>query len=311
MARAARTGVRLYDATRVAGALTAAGWLAAARRAFVAAEPGTAIAPLAIALSGGSAHIKAGIAPGRPALLCAKLNVNLPGNPRRGLPTIQGLVLAFDAARGTPLALLDSGALTAWRTAAATLLAWRTLRRGPPRSVAIVGCGVQGDAHARLLRALWPRVALHAYDNDALRTLALPRVVRAPSAAAAVRDAGLVVCATTSREPWLDSHMLRAGALVAAVGADHAGKRELCDGFATFVVDRRAQAATMGEWRHATTGRAGAPELGEIVRGERRAPRDGIVVFDSTGFGLQDAFAVAAILRRPARGIAHFAFASH
>ncbi|HET7843651.1 MAG TPA: hypothetical protein VFL14_05845 [Xanthomonadales bacterium] len=304
--------VLLFDATHVARTLSARGWIDAARRAFVAAEPATAVPPLAIPLPGGSAHVKAGFAPGRPPLLCAKLNLNLPGNPRRGLPTIQGLVLACDAARGTPLALLDSGALTAWRTAAASVLAWRTLRPRAPRTAAIVGCGVQGDAHARLLRAIWPRIALSAYDVDARRSLALPRVRRAASAADAVRDADVVVCATTSREPWLDPAMLRDDAFVAAVGADHAGKRELVDAFAAghaFVVDRRAQAAAMGEWRHAPSGRPPPPELGELLRGERRAPRARMVVFDSTGFGLQDAHAVAAILRRPARGVPRFAFA--
>jgi ornithine cyclodeaminase len=305
-------GALLYDGTHVAAALPPRGWIAAARRAFLAAEPANAVPPLAIPLAGGSAHVKAGVAPGRPPVLCVKLNVNLPGNPRRGLPTIQGLVLACDAARGTPLALLDSSAVTAWRTAAASVLAWRTLRRGAPRLVAIVGCGVQGDAHARLLRALWPRTGLHAFDVDAHRSLALPRVMRAASAADAVAGADFVVCATTSREPWLDAGMLRAGALVAAVGADHAGKRELRDAVtasAAFVVDRRAQVATMGEWRHAPATRRAPPELGELLRGERGTPTGRVTVFDSTGFGLQDAFAVAAILRRPARGVPRFAFA--
>jgi ornithine cyclodeaminase/alanine dehydrogenase-like protein (mu-crystallin family) len=136
-------------------------------------------------------------------------------------------------------------------------------------------------------------------------------VAHADSAVDAVRDADFIVCATTSREPWLGAGMLRGGALVAAVGADHSGKRELRDDLtasAAFVVDRRAQVATMGEWRHAPTTRRPPPELGELLRGERRAPVARTTVFDSTGFGLQDAFAVAAILRRPARGIARFSF---
>jgi ornithine cyclodeaminase/alanine dehydrogenase-like protein (mu-crystallin family) len=105
--------------------------------------------------------------------------------------------------------------------------------------------------------------------------------------------------------------MLANGALVAAVGADHAGKRELRDSVtrsAAFVVDRRSQAATMGEWRHAPASRSAPPELGQVLRGERRVPSARTTVFDSTGFGLQDAFAVAAILRRRARGVARFRF---
>ena len=50
-----------------------------------------------------------------------------PANPPRGLPTIQGLVTAYDARTGTPLFSLDARAVTARRTAAISLLALRSL----------------------------------------------------------------------------------------------------------------------------------------------------------------------------------------
>ena len=44
---------------------------------------------------------------------------SFPGNPKRGLPTVTGLVLLSDAGDGRMLALLDAAAVTALRTGAA------------------------------------------------------------------------------------------------------------------------------------------------------------------------------------------------
>ena len=75
-------------------------------------------------VSGGSIHVKAGLLPGSHAAFAAKVNVNLPDNwAVHRLPTIQGVVLLVDALNGRPLAIMESMALTAIRTAATTALA--------------------------------------------------------------------------------------------------------------------------------------------------------------------------------------------
>src|SRR5262249_38358311 len=58
----------------------------------------------------GGFHIKTAISADLDSrYFAAKVNANFPSNPARlGLPTIQGLVLLFDAANGRPLAILDS-----------------------------------------------------------------------------------------------------------------------------------------------------------------------------------------------------------
>src|SRR5229473_859542 len=62
----------------------------------------------------GSFHVKAGqLTVDRP-YFAAKLNANFPRNGElHGLPTIQGVVVLCDASRGTPLAIMDSIAITA------------------------------------------------------------------------------------------------------------------------------------------------------------------------------------------------------
>ncbi len=57
----------------------------------------------------------------------AKVNGNFSGNPRRGLPAIQGAVVLCDAANGRPLAIMDSIEITIQRTGAATAVAAKYL----------------------------------------------------------------------------------------------------------------------------------------------------------------------------------------
>lgn len=82
-------------------------------------------------------------------------------NPARGLPSIQGEVIVFEATSGRRLLLLDGPTVTARRTAAVTLLAIETLRARPPASALIIGAGMQATAHVEALlkhfnvRAFW------------------------------------------------------------------------------------------------------------------------------------------------------------
>ena len=102
--------------------------------------------------------------------------------------------------------------------------------------------------------------------------------------------------------------MVRAGAFVAAVGADNENKQEIDPyllAHATVVTDLTEQACAIGDLHHAIA--AGVmsrdavhAELGEILAGSKRGRTrvDEIIVFDSTGTGLQDVAAAVATYRR-------------
>ena len=64
-------------------------------------------------------------------------------------PAHQAAIVVFDAATGTPTALMDGDAITAARTAAGSRLATRLLAREDADVLAVLGTGVQGDAHLR------------------------------------------------------------------------------------------------------------------------------------------------------------------
>jgi ornithine cyclodeaminase/alanine dehydrogenase-like protein (mu-crystallin family) len=102
--------------------------------------------------------------------------------------------------------------------------------------------------------------------------------------------------------------MVRPGTFVAAVGADNEHKQEIDPQLmaqATVVTDLTEQACAIGDLHHAID--AGAlsradvhAELGEVVAGAKRgrSHEHEIIVFDSTGTGLQDVAAAAAVYRR-------------
>lgn len=84
----------------------------------------------------GSFHVKAARLDD---YFAAKLNANFPGNPARGLPTIQGVVVLSDARDGRLLALMDSMAITALRTAAATAVAHATVVTDLTSQASVIG----------------------------------------------------------------------------------------------------------------------------------------------------------------------------
>lgn len=294
----------LIDAAAVARHLSWPETITAVEQAFLAAD--APFGALPIHVEGGGFHVKAG-ALGR--YFAAKVNGNFPGNPARGLPTIRGLVLLCDATNGEPLAVMDSAELTRRRTAAATAVAARHLSLTKSTRLAVIGCGVQAGATVEALACVRELEDVALFDLDAARALALAAALGALARVATDRRdlarADIIVTCTTSRAPVLHRADVSPGAFVAAVGADHPEKREIAGDLmaaAAVVPDVLAQAVEFGDLHHALA--EGAlrredvrGELGAVIGG--RAPRrlsdEEIVIFDSTGMGLQDVAAAALV----------------
>jgi ornithine cyclodeaminase/alanine dehydrogenase-like protein (mu-crystallin family) len=280
---------------------------------------------------GGGFHVKAaGVKLGGRTYFAAKTNANFPGNRGRfGLPTIQGIVLLFDATNGEPLAAIDSIEITILRTGAATAAAAKRLARPGARVATVVGCGEQGRVQLDALALALPLEKGWAFDADpdrarafaAERSRALPFPVEpAPDLASAVRASEAVVTCTPSTAILISDADVSPGTFLAAVGADSPDKQELDPGIfirAKVVVDSIDQCASIGDLHHALA--AGAvtradvhAELAEVIAGSKpgRTSPSEITVFDSTGTAIEDVAAAAAVYRRAVaegRG-ARFAF---
>jgi ornithine cyclodeaminase/alanine dehydrogenase-like protein (mu-crystallin family) len=265
----------------------------------------------------GSFHVKAGFLTLDQPYFAAKLNANYPQNAsRHGLPTIQGAVILSDAGNGAPLAIMDSISITALRTAAATAVAAKYLARREIGSALICGCGGQAAAQLRALLCVREPRQILAYDQDAGKAAAFAvslaqelgiSIAPAPDLAEAVGRSEIVVTCTTSPRFFVTKEMVRSGTFIAAVGADNENKQEIDPRLmaqATVVTDLTEQACKIGDLHHAIAAGTMTPEnvhaeLGEVVSGGKRGRTSDaeIVVFDSTGTGLQDVAAAIAAYR--------------
>ena len=308
----------LFSRQDVAAFLPMPECIAAVEDAFRALGTGSAQMPGTLSIHGdaGNFHIKAGtLRRGDHNYFAAKTNGNFPGNPaHRSLPTIQGVVLLCDADDGRVLAVMDSIELTARRTAAATAVAAKYLAAKSASVVTIVGCGFQATTQLDALRQVLPVERVFAYDRDPQKAEAFAQENRAfakSNLRNAIVESDVVVTCTTSTEFLLFPEDVHAGMFIAGVGVDNESKKELAPELmrsASIVTDITEQCARIGDLHHAIE--AGAmteqdvrAQLSEVVAGIKRGREDEaeIVIFDSTGIGLQDVASAAAIYENAAR----------
>ena len=266
----------------------------------------------------GGFHIKAALLTLERAYFAAKTNANFPHNgARHGLPTIQGVVVLCDAVTGQPLAVMDSMAITALRTAAATAVAAKYLARSECRTALMCGCGAQAASQLRALLRVRNLERIQAYDQDTEKLRGFAAALRAETGIpitatadlpTAVAMSDVVITCTTARRWFIAREMVRPGAFVAGVGADNDDKQELDPALlasSKLVTDLTEQCAAIGDLHHAVI--AGVmsacdvhAQLGEVVAGLKRGreSEEEIIVFDSTGTALQDVAAAAAVYRR-------------
>ncbi|MCY4396277.1 MAG: ornithine cyclodeaminase family protein [Rhodospirillaceae bacterium] len=219
------------------------------------------------------------------------------GNAGTGVPTHQAVILLFDKANGAPLAILDGRLITEMRTAAGTAAIVRRLTSKEPKTVAILGNGVQARAHADALRSIRKIDELRLWARNPARGRPVAEDLGAVfrgDAAEAVQDADIVVCATSATEPVLKGAWVRQGALVASVGWNGADGRELDDAamaHTVLVESRDAARDQAGDVRG-----SGCPvfaEVGEVYAGTARVPEGATVIYDSVGIAIQDVAAAS------------------
>ena len=301
--------------------LTLPDCIAAVEQAFRLHGEGRTLGPgvLGVPATDGGFHIKAAglVGPDR-SYFAAKTNANFPRNPERfGLPTIQGTIVLADATNGVPLAIIESGSVTALRTGAATAVATKFLARRDARTATIVGCGVQGELQLAAIAAVLPLERAWVLDTDYKRAEGMAarasaslhlRVEAAKDLRAALRDSDVCVTCTPARGAFVMRADVTPGMFIAAVGADSQGKQELEPALVasvTLVVDVLEQCAEIGELQHALaaglmTRSQVQAELADVVIGRHpgRTHDDEITVFDSSGTALQDVAAAVSVYEK-------------
>ncbi len=244
---------------------------------------------------------------GAPALGIKMLGI-YPGNSKIGKDSHQGVVVLLDPATGETEAIVNATAITSVRTAAVSALATDVLARPDATELAVIGTGFQAEWHVRAIAQVRPLSAVRLVGRDETRGRAAAERLSAeigvpvafdPDPERALRNALIVVTATTSSVPVLEHGWLAPGAHVNAVGACLPRDRELDTATVAnsrFIVDRRESAlAESGDYLFAADETGFGPEriaaeLGEVLGGTAvgRESDDQLTVFESLGLAVED-----------------------
>ncbi len=245
--------------------------------------------------------------PDTPAL-GTKLVTVYSNNPAVGLPSHLATIVLLDPHTGALLALLDGRYITEARTAAVSAVATRLLAIPDASTLAIIGSGVQARSHLEALACVRPIREVRVWSRSIerlerfitdMRERTSVNLIPATSAESAVRDAHILVLATSSRSPVVESDWVGDGTHICAVGACRPDQREmpglLVSRTRLFVDSREGALAESGDIvlgiqdglfdaRHIRG------ELGELAAGrvDGRSSVHDITLFKSLGMAVED-----------------------
>jgi ornithine cyclodeaminase/alanine dehydrogenase-like protein (mu-crystallin family) len=160
-------------------------------------------------------------------LFGAKVLSVYPSNFAHGLASHRGGILLFEKEHGRPVALIDGGEATAWRTAAASAVATNALARREASTLTFLGYGEQAQRHVETISAVRPIRKIHVWGRDIEKARRFADTQRNAGFDArafsdpqeAVAEADIVCTVTSAVKPVLHGAWLRPGTHVNAVGA--------------------------------------------------------------------------------------------
>jgi ornithine cyclodeaminase/alanine dehydrogenase-like protein (mu-crystallin family) len=230
-----------------------------------------------------------GVMPASGESMGIKMVTFYPGNTE--LPTHMAVIALFDPKTGAPLALMDGRYITEMRTAAVSAVATDALSARDAKVLTLLVAGVQAQAHLEVLRHVrqFEEVRVWNHHPEKAKRFAEEHGIKALELEAAVRDADVVVTATSAREPILKGEWLKAGAQVNAVGASRPDWRELDDAVMRNVVIVDSYEGGRKESGDVIlSGATPFAELGEILNGTKRVEPGATTVFKSLGMAVED-----------------------
>jgi ornithine cyclodeaminase len=157
-----------------------------------------------------------------------------------GLSSHVGLYVLYESAHGRPVAIMEASALTAIRTAAASVVATLALARPDSRTLAVLGTGEEARSHIDAFQTVHPfeRVIVWGRNPDAARECAeyalgagCAHVEVAATVVAAAADADVICTVTGSPTAILQGRDVRKGTHLCLVGASIPSSREVDDDF--------------------------------------------------------------------------------
>jgi alanine dehydrogenase len=233
------------------------------------------------------------------------------GNLAVDLPNHLALINLFDPDTGATSCVMDGTYITGIRTAASAVLSARLLSRPGSRVATVIGAGVQGREHLRLLPLIRELDHINVCSlrfEDAQKLAAHSDIARpASDVQAAVRESDIVCLATHSPVPVIEADWVKPGAHVSSVGYHPPNgelPRELARTHRLFVETLDAfQSAPVGCSELAGLDASTGTTLGAVVLGRARGRVSDteITVYKAMGIAMEDMVAANLAYQRARR----------
>ena len=288
----------------------------AMRNAFIEYSNGNAVIPpvgeLIMQQPPGEVHIKYGYIKGGSHYVI-KIASGFPNNQKENIKPGQGMMLLFDIQTGMPEAILiDDANLTDIRTAIAGAITSQALSNQDLESFTIIGTGVQARYQAIHVSQLMKIEKVRVWGRDPAKAYQLREdlpdldVNIEEDIKKLIKESGLIITTTSSKEPLIQSDWVKPGTHITAVGSDTPEKCELDPNILSMadlvVADSLEQNLIRGEIHQAVKrsiiNSESIVELGKIFAGLNpgRTNDDSITVADLTGVAVQDLVIAKAVL---------------
>src|SRR5256885_2668893 len=206
------------------------------------------------------------------------------------LPTHMAVIALFDPKTGEPLALMDGRYITEMRTAAVSAVATDALASRDAKVLALLGAGVQAQAHLEMLPRVRQFQEVRAWNHhpEKAQRFADQHGIKAMELETAVGGADVVVTATSAPEPILKGEWLKPGAHVNAVGASRPDWRELDDAaMRNVVIVDSYEGARKESGDVILSGATPFAELGEILNRTKTVESGATTIFKSLGMAVR------------------------
>ena len=226
---------------------------------------------------------------------CGKYFVAKIYSSNRKYGLLQMINILYDAETGKPLAYLEANNLGLIRTGAASGYATDLLAAPDASIVGIIGSGYQARGQVEAMRAIRPIKEIRVWSRKPENTKRFAdefNCIAVESAEAAVRDAPIVVTATSSKDPVIEAAWIKPGAMINAMGSNVANRREIPADLmrppTRVVVDNLEQAKIEAGDIVLADSWTNVEELKDIQRGHDPAR---VTIFESLGIAVEDAAA--------------------
>lgn len=228
-------------------------------------------------------------------------------NGGTGYPSHQGEILLFGKEHGEVLAIVDAMSVTRIRTGAVSAAASKALARKDARTLAILGCGVQGHSHLEAMAEAFDLETVYTWDVSSAAAQKLAeaagkkeiRGISCDTVEEAVEKADIICTVTPSKVPILKGEWVRAGTHINAVGACAPADRELDsdlsarsrffgDNLESVLHESGDFLIPLKEGRYGEDHMAGV--IGDVLTGklEGRTSPEEITVFEALGMAVED-----------------------